>query len=222
MNVTSASRWLFRIKAPFIARVATKAFTSMFTVRDGPYILSDSPYLVGKTTVRGVKRVELSEIWLITLVTITFLVNAVLFKFKKPDLTVRLNLKDFFSKWILFSHVVFTISYDNLLLVEYKNDIAYQYIHVPTCIISIYYPIFWYFATILTLGNTKNPMPGVTRDRIDPNVNTWPIYEEFKWCFKEFKFDWLPEPLIVMNLLWSFYDKYQARVTTCFIIRISE
>ena len=62
LNVTSASRWLSRIKAPFIARVATKAFTSMFTVRDGPYILSDSPSLVGKTTVRGVKRVELSEI----------------------------------------------------------------------------------------------------------------------------------------------------------------
>ena len=137
MNVTSASRWLFRIKAPFIARVATKAFTSMLTVRDYPeysYILSDSPSLVGKTTVRGVKRVELSEIWLITLVTITFLVNAVLFKFKKPNLTVRLNLKDFFfeTNSFLISHVVFTISYDNLL--EYKIDIAYQYIHVPYCI----------------------------------------------------------------------------------------
>ena len=34
LNVTSASRWLFRIKAPFIARVDTKELTSMLTVRD--------------------------------------------------------------------------------------------------------------------------------------------------------------------------------------------
>ena len=34
---------------------------------------------------------------------------------------------------------------------------------------------FWCFATILTLGNIKNPMPGVPRDRIDPYANTWPF-----------------------------------------------
>ena len=78
----------------------------------------------------------------------------------------------------LISHVVFSISYDNLL--EYLNDIAYQYIHVPrttavpTCTILIYYPV-WCFATILTLGNIKNPIPGVPRDRIDPYANTWPF-----------------------------------------------
>ena len=106
LNVTSTSRWLFRIKAPFIARVDTKELTSMLTVRDYPaypYTLSDFSSLVGKTTVRGVKRVELSEILLITLVTITFLVNAVLFKFKKPNLTVRLNLKDFFRNEFFFN-----------------------------------------------------------------------------------------------------------------------
>ena len=103
----------------------------------------------------------------------------------------------------LISHVVFTISYDNLL--EYKNDIAYQYIHVPTCIpypfiiqFSDVLPRFWHLETLrircpvwheteLTLTLTRDPftrsLNGVLR-----NLNL--IGYQNHW------------------LLWIFYDLF--------------